>query len=479
MNITFRPNRREAIVTFLVLAAILGLFILSAIEQQVWFVVFFLGGLLLVGFYKRILLAWRTWITVDSAILSGCTNNKTFSVFWADIISVRRFQTLLNVTTANEDLHVQLRELAQADIEQLWETIQSHVHPAALEEDAYERSPQQQAWVVKREKLVKDTALSFRLPAPLPFWRLILLLCFASLISTAIWSWLTWDKSFALFLLGFAGLSIPITLSFCSLILDTEQISIVTRKKRQQIHWDEVEHIKINMYGIPMIFEGNGKSVSGGPAIWPGETGKRMRELVQAEIEVHGISTEFIHAPPQLTPLAKAANSDTVTTEQEKNDRAELRRRIVRPLYGRRHWILRFSALLIAIFYTWLVIPIHLNSLAFGEGSEKLYAILIAISFGGGIATWLIFAFEAVKVNEEAITQIVFGYRKSIRWENVVWVNYSDRWLGFHSDSGKVVVTGPEAWSGKHKALLSEYILAQIEHHNIEIRTPQKSTEVL
>ncbi|HOU15445.1 MAG TPA: hypothetical protein PKZ84_20250 [Anaerolineae bacterium] len=477
MNITFRPNRREAVVTFLVLAAILSLFILSAIEKRIWFFVVSFAGILIVGFFKRVVPAWRTWITVDHATLSGCTSNKTFSVFWADIISVRRFQTLLNVTTANEDLHIQLRELAETDIEQLWEAIQSHVHPSALEEDAYEQSPQQQAWVVKREKLVKDTALSFRLSAPLPFWRLILLLCFAFLIGTAVWSWLTWEKSFALFLLGFAGLSIPITLSFCSLILDSEQISIVTRKRRQQIYWYEVEHIKINMYGTPMIFEGNGKSVSGGPAIWPGETGKCMRELVQAEIEVRNITTEFIPAPPQPTPLAKAADSDTATTEQERRDRAELRRRIVKPLYGRRHWILRLSTTLVAIVYTWAIVPIHPNSLDFGVGSERFFAILFVAIWGSGILASLIFAFETVRVDKETITQIIFAYRRSIRWENVMWVNYSHRWLGFHSDSGKVVVTGPEAWSGKHKELLSEYILAQIEHYNIEIRTPQRSTE--
>jgi hypothetical protein len=78
-------------------------------------------------------------------------------------------------------------------------------------------------------------------------------------------------------------------------------------------------------------------------------------------------------------------------------------------------------------------------------------------------------------VDKEAITQIIFAYRRSIRWENIIWVNYSHRWLGFHSDNGKVVVTGPEAWSGKHKDLLSDYILAQIEHYNIEVRTPSEN----
>ena len=78
MNITFRPNRREAVVTFLVLAAILSLLTLSAIEKRIWFFVVSFAGILIASFFKRVVPAWRTWITVDHATLSGCTNNKTF-----------------------------------------------------------------------------------------------------------------------------------------------------------------------------------------------------------------------------------------------------------------------------------------------------------------------------------------------------------------------------------------------------------------
>jgi hypothetical protein len=230
----------------------------------------------------------RICLQIDAQTISGKFGRDSFNIYWRDVLAAQlsqeRTRCWLLLVTPETDLKIGLGFLDTAAI---WQLVQDRVPPAALEEGALQQSPRYQAWVVRREQLIKTAA-----PLQVRHWVRDVLLVVAMVAAYLLAAALAWQsvRPLAVALLILSLLTLAGIPWVESAYFDTAGVHHRTLLRRRSLLWEDVRWIELRKDGRQLVFFAEGTTLAiPGPARWPEKKRRPLIEFLQAEIECRQI----------------------------------------------------------------------------------------------------------------------------------------------------------------------------------------------
>ncbi len=244
----------------------------------------------------------RDVLHLDRRSMRGSLGGRTFEVYWTEVIAawiVRQDrQELLCLGTQNGTLIVPLRYF---DGPRLWEYVRAVVSPAALHESAIQRLPDYREWAAARKTALDAAAQPGIGPRPVTDhwimqvigWSGITFFMFGALDSYA-----RHEIVAALILLGLAGLSVLMLLSWGITEFTQAGVERSTLFGCWHIAWDEVRRVEIDPADLVMVLVGDDRALAlPGPAVWNQSGKPEALAMLLAQVEKYNI-------PLERTPFA-------------------------------------------------------------------------------------------------------------------------------------------------------------------------------
>jgi hypothetical protein len=243
----------------------------------------------------------RTWLVIDDQTIAGHVRQGTFKVYWKNILIAQMLegqqQTFhLFLVIPETALSIPLKYV---DISRIWELVQAHVSPSALEEKTYtdwwdlENDELYQKWIARNEELIQSitTPLHARPKGwiiALGWVNVILFTAGAvgSLLSGAGW---VVGVLFLVFALPGVINVLPDVVE-----MDASAIThIIPPFGRYRIQWDEIRWIEHAPRWNWLILHGENKHLAMvGPTWWSGKDAETMCALLDAQIQRRDIRTQ-------------------------------------------------------------------------------------------------------------------------------------------------------------------------------------------
>jgi hypothetical protein len=303
MTLTFRTTR-QAWLRFITIAlsSILlgsGLTVLAALAVRLEALPAELtgNGLLLTSWGTVLAIIWagsgiisraRVYLQIDDQTISGKRGRDSFTVHWRDVLAAQlsreRKRCRLLLVTPETDLRIGLGYLDAAAI---WQLVQARVPPAALAEDAFQRSPRYQDWLVRRAQLVNSAT-----PLQVRNWVGDILILGAVASVCIVLAVLIWPSTRLIAIIWLVvGSLILAGLPLIERVhLDIWGVHRQTLWRRYSLLWKDIQRIEFRKNYSQLFFYGAGEALTiPGPAKWPQKKRRQLVELLQAEIQCRQI----------------------------------------------------------------------------------------------------------------------------------------------------------------------------------------------
>lgn len=187
-------------------------------------------------------------------------------------------------------------DLSTFDASAVWEELQKHVPPTALDDEAYKSLPAYQNWQREQERLLNTIVAPLKVKYSLGTRAVMFVALFAVvIIGLVIFNSIETIFTRPASLLFWGFLVIGIGLGFIAsltikLEMTSQQVTFTNLRKKETIDWNEVTAVEHNPRKRRLIFHTKEKNLAViRPTVWHGHDKEEMLNMLRAQIEHRNI----------------------------------------------------------------------------------------------------------------------------------------------------------------------------------------------